>query len=58
MYIFFWKYLQGYNYMKLYESMFYFIAGHGRGWAFSPRDLLHKYTRQEIDSTLIELVKK
>lgn len=44
--------------MKLYESIFYYIAGHGRGWAFSPRDLLHKYTRQEIDSTLIELVKK
>ncbi|WP_325147995.1 DUF6088 family protein [Francisella hispaniensis] len=44
--------------MKLYESMFYYIAGHGRGWSFSPRDLLHKYTRQEIDSTLIELVKK
>ncbi|MBK2356177.1 hypothetical protein IBE09_00840 [Francisella hispaniensis] len=38
--------------------MFYYIAGHGRGWSFSPRDLLHKYTRQEIDSTLIELVKK
>ncbi|AVC44945.1 hypothetical protein B4919_09200 [Francisella tularensis subsp. novicida] len=44
--------------MKLYESMFYYIAGHSRGWSFSPRDLLHKYTRQEIDSTLIELVKK
>ncbi|MGQ4002900.1 hypothetical protein QIW31_07650 [Francisellaceae bacterium CB299] len=38
--------------------MFYYIAGHCRGWSFSPKDLLHKYTRQEIDSTLIELVKK
>lgn len=38
--------------------VFYFIAGHGRGWVFSPSDLSHKYTRQQADSTLSDLVKK
>ena len=44
--------------MKLYENVFYFISGHGRGWAFSSNDLLKKFTRQEADSTLSDLVKK
>ena len=35
--------------MKLYEKVFYFISGHGRGWAFSSNDLAQKFTRQEID---------
>ena len=44
--------------MKQYEKAFYFIAGHGRGWAFSSRDLLQKYSRQEADSILSYLTKK
>jgi len=44
--------------LTLYEKVFYFIAGHGRGWAFSSSDLIHKFTRQEIDNTLSDLVKK
>lgn len=43
--------------MKLYEKVFYFISGHGRGWAFSSNDLAHKFTRQEIDNTLSDLAK-
>ena len=43
--------------MKLYDKVFYFISGHGRGWAFSPSDLLEKFTRQEVDSTLSDLTK-
>lgn len=44
--------------MKLYKKVFYFISGHGRGWAFSSNDLAHKFTRQEIDNTLSDLTKK
>lgn len=44
--------------MKLYNKVFYFISGHGRGWAFSPRDLLSKFTRQETDSVLSDLTKE
>ncbi|HEO97871.1 MAG TPA: hypothetical protein ENO02_01070 [Epsilonproteobacteria bacterium] len=44
--------------MRLYEKVFYFISGHGRGWAFSSNDLAHKFTRQEIDNTLSDLTKK
>ena len=44
--------------MKLYETMFYFISGHGRGWAFSSRDLSLKFGRQEIDNTLSDLAQK
>ena len=44
--------------MKLYKKVFYFISGHGRGWAFSANDLMKKFTRQEADSTLSDLVKK
>lgn len=42
--------------MNLYEKVFYFISGHGRGWAFSSNDLIHKFSRQEIDNTLSDLV--
>ena len=44
--------------MKLYEKVFYFILGHGRGWAFSSNDLINKFDRQQIDSTLSDLVKE
>ena len=43
--------------MKLYEIVFYFISGHGRGWAFSSNDLINKFNRQQIDSTLSDLTK-
>lgn len=43
---------------KLYNKVFYFISGHGRGWSFSSNDLINKFTRQEIDNTLSDLVKK
>ena len=44
--------------MKLYDKVFYFISGHGRGWVFSSNDLINKFTRQEIDNTLSDLTKK
>ena len=44
--------------MELYEKVFYFIAGHSRGWVFSSCDLLTKYTRREADDSLKYLVKK
>ncbi len=44
--------------MNLYDKVFYFISGHGRGWSFSSNDLIHKFTRHEIDNTLSDLVKK
>lgn len=37
------------------ESIFYFIAGHGRGWAFSSSDLAGRFARQQIDNTLSDL---
>lgn len=43
--------------MKLYEKVFYFISGHGRGWAFSSSDLIKKFDRQQVDSTLSDLSK-
>ncbi|MGI6723597.1 MAG: DUF6088 family protein [Arcobacteraceae bacterium] len=43
--------------MKLYDSVFYFISGHGRGWAFSSNDLIKKFERQQIDNVLSDLVK-
>lgn len=43
--------------MKLYEKVFYFIAGHKRGWAFSSSDLMVRFTRQEADSVLSDLTK-
>ena len=42
---------------SLIESCFYFIAGHGRGWAFSPSDLIPRYSRQQADDLLSQLVK-
>jgi len=38
--------------------VFYFIAGHGRGWAFSSSDLLEKFSRSQADNLLSELVKQ
>ncbi|MGF1575144.1 MAG: DUF6088 family protein [Cyanophyceae cyanobacterium] len=43
---------------NLIESCYYFIAGHGRGWAFSSSDLLSHFNRQQADSLLSELVKQ
>ena len=43
---------------SLIESCFYFIAGHGRGWAFSSSDLLGRYSRQQADDLLSGLVKQ
>lgn len=43
--------------MKLYDKVFYFISGHGRGWSFSSSDLLGKFSRQEADNTLSDLAK-
>ena len=37
------------------ESIFYFIAGHGRGWAFSSSDLAERFARQQIDNALSDL---
>ena len=42
---------------NLYDNAFYFIAGHGRGWAFSSNDLLGKFSRQQADNVLSDLVK-
>ena len=38
------------------ESIFYFISGHGKGWAFSSNDLAGRFSRQQIDNTLSDLV--
>jgi len=43
---------------KLIDRAFYFISGHGRGWAFSSRDLLEKFSRSQADNLLSELVKQ
>lgn len=37
------------------ESIFYFISGHGRGWAFSSTDLAGRFARQQIDNALSDL---
>ncbi len=42
---------------SLYDKAFYFISGHGRGWAFSSNDLLQKFSRQQADNVLSDLVK-
>jgi hypothetical protein len=41
---------------SLIETGFYFIAGHGRGWAFSPSDLQSRFSRQQADTVLAALV--
>ena len=43
---------------NLYNNAFYFISGHGRGWAFSSNDLLKKFSRQQADNVLSDLVKE
>lgn len=40
------------------ESIFYFISGHGRGWAFSSSDLSSRFERQQIDNALSDLAKE
>lgn len=40
---------------NLSESICYFIAGHGRGWAFSSSDLAGRFARQQIDNALSDL---
>lgn len=40
------------------ESIFYFISGHGRGWAFSSSDLAGRFARQQIDNSLSDLAKE
>ena len=43
---------------SLHDNAFYFISGHGRGWAFSANDLLKKFSRQQADNVLSDLVKE
>ena len=43
---------------SLYDNAFYFISGHGRGWSFSANDLLKKFSRQQADNVLSDLVKE
>ena len=42
----------------LYNKAFYFIVGHGRGWAFSSSDLMQKFSRQQADNILSDFVKQ
>lgn len=41
---------------NLIESMFYCISGHGSGWVFSPSDMAGRFSRQQADNLLSELV--
>lgn len=41
---------------NLIESMFYCIVGHGRGWVFSSGDMADRFSRQQADNLLSELV--
>lgn len=38
--------------------MYHYISGHGRGWAFSPSDLTGRFSRQQTDNLLSELVRQ
>lgn len=40
---------------NIVDNGFFFIAGHGRGWSFSSRDLMQKFTRQQADNLLSDL---
>jgi Family of unknown function (DUF6088) len=40
---------------NIVEQGFFFIAGHGRGWAFSSRDLMERFSRQQADNLLSDL---
>lgn len=40
---------------NLIETCFYYIAGHGKGWAFSSSDLRTRFSGQQADSLLSEL---
>lgn len=44
--------------MRTDKKVFYFISGHKRGWAFTPKDLLSKFTRDEADNALSDLTKE
>ncbi len=41
---------------NLIESIYYYIVGHGRGWVFSPSDMAGRFSRQQADNLLSELV--
>jgi len=43
--------------ISLYTRAFFFIVGHGRGWAFSSSDLLKKFSRHQSDNILSNLTK-
>ena len=43
---------------SLYNKAFFFISGHGRGWAFSSSDLLKKFSRQQADNILSDFVQQ
>jgi len=43
---------------RLSSNAFYFISGHGRGWVFSANDLLKKFSRQQADNVLSDLLKE
>ncbi|MDO9207630.1 MAG: DUF6088 family protein [Sulfuricurvum sp.] len=40
---------------NIVDDGFFFIAGHGRGWSFSSRDLMQKFNRQQADNLLSDL---
>lgn len=40
---------------NIVEDGLFFIAGHGRGWSFSSRDFMQKFTRQQADNLLSDL---
>lgn len=40
---------------NIVDNGFFFIAGHGRGWSFSSRDLMQKFSRQQADNLLSDL---
>jgi hypothetical protein len=40
---------------NIVDNGFFFIAGHGKGWSFSSRDLMQKFTRQQADNLLSDL---
>ncbi|MFH0709557.1 MAG: DUF6088 family protein [Pseudomonadota bacterium] len=40
---------------NIVDDGFFFIAGHRRGWSFSSRDLMQKFSRQQADNLLSDL---
>ena len=41
---------------SLHKQALFFIAGHKRGWVFSSSDLLDRFSRQQVDNILSDLV--